>query len=196
MLEHQEIEQRFNVDAKTELFYRAFIPSKPSGTLIFVHGADQHSGQFLDMAMHCLQHNIAFYSLDLRGFGQSTGPRGHIYSFNEYLDDLDKFVSFVWERYPSEPMFVAGHSLGGIIVIRYTEEYKNPVIKGTILSAPALRFQFRILRFLSLLCRSLSVFTPTRSIHLSKWYSTIIGDYSNGCYHHNNCLGSTHSFLQ
>ena len=178
MLEYQEIEERFYVDAKTELFYRAFIPSKPSIMLIFVHGADQHSGQFLDMAMHCLQHSIAFFGLDLRGFGQSTGQRGHIYSFDEYLDDLDKFVSFVWRRYPSEPMFVSGHSLGGIIVIRYIEEYKNPLVKGAILSAPALRFRFHIPRIFNLLCHSLSVFTPMRGIQLSKWHGIVSKIYN------------------
>ena len=88
---------KFNVNHRTELFYRRFIPSKPFLVLVFIHGAGQHSGQFVDLGRHCLQHNIAFYAFDLRGFGQSTGKRGRVHSFYEYLDDMHKFIGFVRE---------------------------------------------------------------------------------------------------
>ncbi len=124
---------------RIEPFYRTLIPNKPSLVLVFIHGAgQQHSGQFADLGRHCLQHNIAFYAFDQRGFGQSTGKRGHIDSFYEYLDDMHKFIGFVREVHPSEPIFLLGHSLGGTIVARYGQEYVSHV-QGAIFSAPALR---------------------------------------------------------
>ena len=162
----------FNVNHRTELFYRRFIPSKPSLVLVFIHGAGQHSGQFVHLGRYGLQHNIAFYAFDLRGFGQSTGKRGHVHSFYEYLDDMHKFIGFVREVHPGEPIFLLGHSLGGTIVARYGQEYVSHV-QGAIFSAPALRLRFHIPKSLYRVCHSLSFLTPRMSIDLNQWCNLI-----------------------
>jgi lysophospholipase len=163
---------KFNVNQRTELFYRRFIPSKPSLVLVFIHGAGQHSGQFVDLGRYCLQHNIAFYAFDLRGFGQSTGKRGHVHSFYEYLDDMHKFIGFVREVHPGEPIFLLGHSLGGTIVARYGQEYVSQV-QGAIFSSPALRLRFHIPKSLYLVCHFLSFLTPRMSMDLNQWCNLV-----------------------
>lgn len=95
-----DVEDRFSPDYRNELFYRSLIPINPKLILVLIPGAGEHSGQFLDLGKYCLQNNIAFYVMDLRGFGKSTGKRGHVHSFYEYLNDLDSFLCFVKNKHP------------------------------------------------------------------------------------------------
>ncbi len=61
---------------------------------------------------------------DLRGHGKSGGPRGH-FSFEEGLDDIDLLISQAQQLYPGKPIFLYGHSLGGLLVLDYA--MKRPV---------------------------------------------------------------------
>lgn len=167
-MSHEQAVGRFYVNRQTELFYRALIPNQHSLILVFIHGAGQHSGQFVEFGRCCLQHNIAFYAFDLRGFGRSTGKRGHVHSFYEYLDDIDKFIAFIRRMHPDEPIFLLGHSLGGTIVVRYGQEYQNQV-QGAILSAPALRLRYHIPKLVYRVCHTLSFITPGMSMELNRW---------------------------
>jgi lysophospholipase len=157
-----------SLNQQTVLFYRSWVPLKPRLILIMIHGACQHSGLFLELGRYCLQHRIAFYALDLRGFGQSTGKRGHVHSFCEYLDDLDQFIGHIKNIHPDDPVFLLGHSLGGTIVIRYEQERPN-CVQGAILSAPALRLRLHIPYYLYYVCRFLSWMTPGLCLELYKW---------------------------
>ncbi|WP_380024606.1 alpha/beta hydrolase [Effusibacillus consociatus] len=163
---------RFRPNRTTELFYRSCLPSNPHLILVMIHGAGQHSGQFLDLGTYCSGHNIAFYALDLRGFGQSQGKRGHVNSFREYLDDLDHFIDHVRTLHPDHPVFLLGHSLGGTIVVRYGQERQNG-IRGAILSAPALKLRVRIPMSLFYACCLLSWLIPGVCVELQRWGSRL-----------------------
>lgn len=163
-----DIGNRFRPNPDAELFYRALVPVSLQLILVLIHGAGQHSGQFLDLGRYCLQHHIAFYAMDLRGFGQSTGQRGHVYSFDEYLDDLDAFLQLIRKWHPKVPIFLLGHSLGGTIVIRYGQERKT-IIQGAVLSAPALRINMEIPKSVHYVSHVLSWITPGLSVDLNKW---------------------------
>ncbi|GAX89174.1 lysophospholipase [Effusibacillus lacus] len=160
--------KRFRAHDQEGLFYRALVPSDSRIILIMIHGAGQHSGQFFDLGEFCFRHSIAFYALDLRGFGQSTGQRGHINTFSQYLKDLDDFISVVRKQHEPIPLFLLGHSLGGIIVIRYVQERQNNV-QGIILSAPALKLRFQIPKTLRFACQALSWLTPELCFDLNMW---------------------------
>ncbi|WAH37509.1 alpha/beta fold hydrolase [Alicyclobacillus dauci] len=165
---HEQMTGRFQVNNQIELFYRSWIPTKTSLVLVFIHGAGQHSGLFMELGRYCSQCNIAFYALDLRGFGQSTGKRGHVYSYLEYLNDMDKFIGYIRHVHPGYPIFLFGHSFGGTLVVRYGQECTNSV-DGVILSAPALRIRLKIPKHIYRICRYLSIVIPNVSIDLNKW---------------------------
>jgi alpha-beta hydrolase superfamily lysophospholipase len=79
----------------------------------------------------------AVYVYDLRGHGQSSGARGQVRSFDEYLDDTTIFLDEVRRRQPGKPLFLLGHSLGGLICARLAEE-RAPDVAGLVLSSPFL----------------------------------------------------------
>jgi alpha-beta hydrolase superfamily lysophospholipase len=76
------------------------------------------------------------YAFDLRGHGRSEGRRGHVRSFGVYLQDVDRFRREVEVFTPSGlPLFLLGHSMGGLIALRYLEGYRTQ-LTGAIISAP------------------------------------------------------------
>lgn len=155
----------FNPD--TTLFYRSLLPKQPRFILIMIHGAGQHSGQFWELGCYCYQHEVAFYALDLRGFGQSSGKRGHVQRFHQYLEDLHHFVQYVRQRHPHQPLFLLGHSFGGTVVIRYGQERAKD-IRGVVLSAPALKLRLPVPPVLYLACHVGSWIVPEWGIELNR----------------------------
>ncbi len=75
---------------------------------------------------------------DLRGHGKSGGPRGHIPSFEAYMDDIEGFQKQVEDRFTNIPHFLYGHSLGGILALNYVLRRK-PDLKGVISTGAGLR---------------------------------------------------------
>lgn len=75
---------------------------------------------------------------DLRGHGRSPGPRGHINAIEDFMQDIDVLLEQARTRYPGLPLFLYGHSLGGIQVLHYGLRRK-PQVKGVIATSSGLR---------------------------------------------------------
>ncbi|MFC4402569.1 alpha/beta hydrolase [Gracilibacillus xinjiangensis] len=155
-----------------QLFYQTWVPSKPKAVIIIIHGAGEHSGKYRPFSEQCMKQDIAVVGFDLRGFGQSEGARGHINTFQEYIDDLHKLMEWVSTRFDGLPIFLFGHSLGGLVVIRYSQIYANET-KGVILSAPALALRYKIPILAKKALEISSRFVPALSINPMKWQSII-----------------------
>lgn len=70
-------------------------------------------------------------TFDLPGHGKSLGRRGH-FSFKQVFHLLDEMIV------PDEKPFLMGHSLGGLIAVRYAQ-CKSSALRGLVLSSPAVR---------------------------------------------------------
>ncbi|KAF2955982.1 alpha/beta hydrolase [Marinitoga sp. 38H-ov] len=100
----------------------------PKKTFVIVHGLGEHSGRYEFLIERLLDLNYEIITFDLPGHGLSEGKRGHIkniYKVYDYIEEItpDNFILF-------------GHSLGGLIALRYSE-YSNKKPKKLILSSPA-----------------------------------------------------------
>ena len=118
------------------LYYRAWETSTPTAGLIVVHGLSDHSARFAHLGRRMASNRINVYACDLRGHGVSEGRRGHAPHFDYFLQDLERFrreVESITAR--AIPLFILGHSMGGLIVLRYIEEY-GVDLDGAILSSP------------------------------------------------------------
>ncbi|WP_437655589.1 lysophospholipase [Sorangium sp. So ce1182] len=122
----------------TRLFAQRWRPrGRVKAAFIVVHGLKDHSTRYRALAERLAGHGIAIYAFDLRGHGRSEGVRVGITSFEDYIGDLDIFDRRVRAREPGKPVFLFGHSMGGTIVTLYTLT-KKPLLRGLLLSAPAL----------------------------------------------------------
>lgn len=99
---------------------------RPTGTaravVVIVHGFNSHSGQYLWAAEQFVTNGLAVYALDLRGRGQSEGDRFHVEKIEEYIHDVDTLVTMARAQEPGLPVFLLGHSAGGVISCVYTLE--------------------------------------------------------------------------
>ena len=121
-----------------QLVYRALTVPTPGGSLLFVHGLGDHSGWFEPLARAANARGLDWYGLDLRGHGHSVGKRGHADSFDDLLCDLDELRNRV-----AAPVVVGGHSMGGLLALRYTQEHAAG-IAGLLLVAPFLAVAARV----------------------------------------------------
>jgi len=128
----------FNCTDGTQLFYRSWTPDEtPQALLIIIHGFSDHSGRYKSIVDNLVPRGVAVYSFDQRGHGQSPGQQGHIDSFTNYRDDVLTFMRFVSDQEPDIPLFLLGHSMGGLIVLDFGLHYPQEV-NGVIASAPHL----------------------------------------------------------
>jgi acylglycerol lipase len=130
-----ESEGKFEGVGGLHLYYRAWESPHPTAGLIIVHGLSDHSGRFEAFGQRMASTGINAYALDLRGHGESEGRRGHTDRFDFLLQDLERFRREVECISDGPPLYILGHSMGGLIVLRYIEEYDVP-LRGAILTSP------------------------------------------------------------
>jgi alpha-beta hydrolase superfamily lysophospholipase len=160
----QHTEGKFNASDGLELYYQAWRPEgEPKAALAIVHGYGEHSGRYLNLVNYFAPRGYALYAYDLRGHGQSAGPRGHIHSFNEYLSDTDTFLKLVREREPNRQVFLLGHSLGGLIASAYAEEHPGE-LPGLIMSSAFLQFKIKVPGWKAAVARVMSALNPTMTM--------------------------------
>jgi alpha-beta hydrolase superfamily lysophospholipase len=158
-----------------ELFYQAWQPDTPPRAVIaVVHGLGEHSGRYLNVVNRLAPHGYSLYGFDLRGHGRSPGQRGYINSWEEYREDVRAFLRFVNEQEPGRPLFLLGHSLGGLIALEYVLHFPEG-LTGVIASSPALA-QANFSPFLLTLSRILSRLWPTFSLNTGLDATTISRD--------------------
>src|SRR5262245_41208696 len=92
------------------------------GIMILIHGFNSHSGYFAWPAEQFAGDGFAVYALDLRGRGKSEGERFYVEHFSDYLEDVDKLVEIARSENAGLPVYVLGHSVGGVIASSYVFE--------------------------------------------------------------------------
>jgi alpha-beta hydrolase superfamily lysophospholipase len=108
-----------------KIFTRSWRPlGKPRGVVAIVHGFNSHSGQYLWVAEQFVAHGLAVYALDLRGRGRSDGERFFVEKISDYTSDVAGLVAMAKSREPGLPVFLLGHSAGGVISCVFTLEHQ------------------------------------------------------------------------
>ena len=123
----------------SELFYQSWIVEKPRGGIVITHGLGEHSECYQRLIEGLSPLNMNIYGWDLRGHGRSEGKRGVIYDFLNFCEDLKIFLKYIQDQHPISPLFLLGHSMGGLICNRTLISLTNTEtlkINGLILSSP------------------------------------------------------------
>jgi acylglycerol lipase len=120
------IEERFEGAGGLNIFFRSWRPAeKPRGVVVICHGFNAHSGYYAWVAEQFAADDLAVYAVDLRGRGKSDGERFYVNSFSEYIGDLGKVVDIAKAREPGLPIFLLGHSAGGVVGCGYTLQHQD-----------------------------------------------------------------------
>jgi acylglycerol lipase len=108
------------------IFTRSWAPpmSSPRAVLVIVHGFNSHSGHYLWAGEQFARGGLAVYAIDLRGRGRSEGDRYHIDNIDDYTRDVDTLVEQAKAEHPGLPVFLLGHSAGGVVPCVYTLDHQ------------------------------------------------------------------------
>jgi alpha-beta hydrolase superfamily lysophospholipase len=145
---------------RLRLHYRAWEVEEPRAGVLMIHGQFEHSRRYQELGEVMAGAGLSTFALDLRGHGASDGRRGHVRRFEILLQDVDRFRREVEGCLPPGlPLFLMGHSLGGLIAVRSLEEYDAP-LAGAIITAPWLATAAPVPRWLVLLANVLDRVMP------------------------------------
>jgi alpha-beta hydrolase superfamily lysophospholipase len=132
------VEGQFTGQAGLAMYYQRWSAENPCKAVLgLIHGLGSHSGWFASLAPGLVAQGYRVYGCDLRGHGRSAGQRGYINQWEEFREDLAAFHQFIQTENPTQPIFMLGHSLGGVIALDYVLHYPN-ALSGLITMAPAI----------------------------------------------------------
>jgi alpha-beta hydrolase superfamily lysophospholipase len=114
-------------------------PQAPRARVVLIHGiGDQVDGvPYATAAAALTARGFSVRRLELRGHGRSGGRRAYVERWADFRDDVGRFVQRVSAERPLLPVFLAGISMGGLIVTNYAA-HRPEGLRGVVALAPAL----------------------------------------------------------
>lgn len=121
-----------------KLYTRTWLLETPArAAVVLVHGLGEHCARYDHVAAAFNAQGIAVYGFDHRGHGRSPGVRGHIPSFDAVFGDIDDIIDEARKAQPGKPVFLYGHSMGGLLALDYVL-IRKPDLSGVICTSPGL----------------------------------------------------------
>jgi acylglycerol lipase len=116
-------EETFDGAGGLRIFLRSWQPEgKPHAVIVICHGVNSHGGQYAWAAEQFVKGGFTVYALDLRGRGKSEGERFYVENVADYVSDVAGAVRIAKSRDPGVPVFLLGHSAGGVVSSVYALE--------------------------------------------------------------------------
>jgi acylglycerol lipase len=132
----KQSEGNFEGVRNVDIYYQGWLPeANVKAVLLIVHGLGEHCGRYMNVVNHFVPLGYAVYGFDHIGHGRSEGVREYVEQFADFTDTLTTFYSMVTEWQVDKPVFVLGHSIGGLIASYYLLENQDR-FQGAVISAP------------------------------------------------------------
>lgn len=135
MSEH--VEGEFTGAAGGRIYWQGWVAATARGVVVIAHGYAEHSGRYRHVAERLADEGYSTYALDHRGHGKSEGSKANINRMAEVVADLRTFVGLAPGAHPDVPLFLYGHSMGGLIALRYAIDHQSS-LDGLVVSGPAI----------------------------------------------------------
>ncbi|CAM3576742.1 alpha/beta hydrolase [Erysipelothrix anatis] len=124
------------LDNTVSLWYQVDAVANAKAVVVINHGFAEHTGRY-DYVTHRLNNaGYSVYRYDLRGHGRTLGPKGDLDSYRDFINDADRIVGIARTENPDLPIFMLGHSMGGLVTAMYGITHPD-TLRGQIFSGPA-----------------------------------------------------------
>ena len=144
----------------TDIFYQYWLPeSPPKAVMLIVHGLAEHSGRYMNVVNHLEPLGYAIYGIDHIGHGKSAGKRAYVDRFQDFTKTLEIYVDMIRNWQPQKPIFLLGHSMGGLIGTTYLLEHQDK-FSGAVLSGPSIKVPENISQATIVIGKLLSILMP------------------------------------
>ncbi len=144
----------------TNIYYQYWLPEgAPKAILLVVHGLAEHSGRYMNLVNLLVPSGHAVYGMDLIGHGKSDGKRAYVERFQEYTKTLKTYFDMIRAWQPKRPIFLIGHSMGGLISGAYLLKHQDE-LAGAVLSGPSIKVPDNISQAIIFIGKMLSIIMP------------------------------------
>jgi acylglycerol lipase len=158
------IEGNFTGGRNTNIYYQAWLPvENVQAVLLIVHGLGEHSGRYMNVVKHFVPLGYAVYGFDFIGHGKSGGARELVKTFEDYTQTLSIYYQMILEWQEDKPIFLLGHSIGGLIATYYLLDHQD-YFKGAIISSPVIKIGDNISKSTITMSKILSVIAPKAGV--------------------------------
>ena len=146
------------------IHFREWLPEgAPRAVVAICHGVNSHGGQHAWTAERLAASGFAVYAVDLRGRGRSEGERFYVEDVNDYVADIGGVIAIAKQRHPGLPVYLLGHSAGGVTACVYTLDHQDEIAglicESFAFQVPAPGFALTAIKALSHVAPRLGVLT-------------------------------------
>jgi len=158
MMKHQN--GTFKGARDADMYYQYWLPdTEPKAILLVAHGLAEHSGRYMNLVNLLVPSGYAVYGIDHMGHGKSDGKRVFVERFQDYTTPLKTYFDMIRAWQPKRPIFLIGHSMGGLIGSAYLLKHQED-LAGAVLSAPSIKVPDNISPITILIGKMLSIIMP------------------------------------
>lgn len=110
-------------------------------TILIVHGMQEHSGRYQELANYLTTQQFAVLTYDQLGHGKTASHPDLLGYFQkekakeQLVDDAIAMSNFLHEAYPQAQQFILGHSMGSFVtrcvLQKIGDQFKGAIIVGT-----------------------------------------------------------------
>jgi len=126
----------FQTEKGIRIYYHKQIPRDAKGLVMISHGFGEHSGLYAEFMNFLLLNRYGVCAYDHRAHGYSEEERGHIEQFEFFIEDMAVMVRQLKQEHQDLPLFMFGHSMGGLIAFNYGILHPEG-IQGQVFTGPA-----------------------------------------------------------
>ena len=155
---------------------RIWDAQSPAAVIIGIHGGLSHSGDYATVGGYFRDAGITTVSFDLSGHGSKA--RIDIDGFDVLLDDAEQMLKWTCEQFRSLPVFVVGHSMGGLIAthLELSGRLDAYPVKGVVLSSPYFANAIPVSPLVIQLSRVLATLFPTAKVPMESFTEWLTHD--------------------
>jgi len=144
----------------TRIYFQNWLPEmEAKAVLLIVHGLAEHSGRYMNIVNHFVPLGYAVYGIDHPGHGKSEGVRVYVERFEDYTNTLKLYFDMMRRWQPDKPIFLVGHSMGGLISVVYLLDHQTE-LTGAVLSGAPVKVPSNITPVVLFLGKILSALMP------------------------------------
>lgn len=127
----------FDMNDGGRIAARMFGPEDAPDIIVLVHGLGAAGARWNNPAgLLSAATGAQVIAVDLRGHNESSGRRHDLDRIGQYEDDLAQVVVALQSDRPGARVWLAGHSMGGGIALRFALKPDRPRVAGYLLFAP------------------------------------------------------------
>jgi alpha-beta hydrolase superfamily lysophospholipase len=157
-------EEDFQSLGGVRIHMREWLPEGAARAVVVIcHGVNSHGGQHAWTAEQLVGRGLAVYAVDLRGRGLSEGERFYVEDIAEYVADVRGLIGIAKERNPGLPVYLLGHSAGGVVSCSYALDHQDEIdgliCESFAFQVPAPGFALAAIKGLSHIAPRLGVLT-------------------------------------